>query len=97
MLHALLFEYIFVTGSACTRVWCSGNLFFQDFSQFAPRERLAGFDRKFQLLLSFPQVLCTPHSAFCTHEALRNIAETTVENLQQFAAGRVLTNLVKPQ
>ena len=73
-----------------------GNLFFKDFSQFARRERLAGFDRKFQLLLSFPQVLCTPHSAFMTVEALANIAETTVENLQQFAAGAPLSNLVKP-
>ena len=62
-----------------------------------PKERLAGFDRKFQLLLSFPQVLCTPHSAFMTREALQNIAETTVDNLQQFAAGQKLKNVVMPQ
>ena len=39
-------------------------------------------DRKFQLLKSFPNVLISPHSAFLTHEALANIAATTVANLQ---------------
>jgi len=38
--------------------------------------------RKFQLLKSFPNVLISPHSAFLTHEALANIADTTVANLQ---------------
>ena len=33
-----------------------GNLFFTDFSQFAAKDRLKTFDRKFQLLTSFPQV-----------------------------------------
>ena len=36
-----------------------GNLFFNDFTQYAARDRLKAFDRKFQLLISFPQVLST--------------------------------------
>ena len=83
-------------GHAELRIALAGSLFFQDFSQYNPRDRLASYDRKFQLLTSFPQVLCTPHSAFLTHEALQNIAETTVENLQEFQAGLQLTNVVRP-
>ena len=49
-------------------LWCcrgmdvyeeEGNLFFNDFTQFAAKDRLKAFDRKFQLLISFPQVLMT--------------------------------------
>ena len=73
-----------------------GNLFFHDFTQFTARDRLKSFDRKFQLLTSFPQVLVTPHSAFLTLEALNNIATTTVENLLAFERGGELVNVVKP-
>ena len=73
-----------------------GNLFFNDFTQYTTRERLKSFDRKFQLLTSFPQVLVTPHSAFLTLEALNNIAATTVENLLAFESGSELVNAVKP-
>ena len=44
-----------------------GNLFFNDFTQYAARDRLKAFDRKFQLLISFPQVhlacVCTQAEA----------------------------------
>jgi len=42
-------------------------------------------------------VIITPHTAFLTSEALHNIAETTVENLKEFALGKKLTNEVTPQ
>lgn len=48
-----------------------------------------------QTLLSYPQVLVTPHSAFLTHEALHNIATTTCQNIADFALGRALLNEVK--
>lgn len=36
--------------------------------------------------------MVTPHSAFLTHEALANIASTTVDNIEQFLKGQPLTN-----
>ncbi len=51
---------------------------------------------RFRLLLSYPQVLVTPHSAFLTHEALKNIADTTIASLKDFALGRPLACEVKP-
>lgn len=35
-------------------------------------------------LMTFPNVILTSHQAFLTQEALRNIAETTLENLTRF-------------
>lgn len=55
------------------------------------------WDRRFKNLLSYPQVLITPHSAFLTHEALESIANTTVFNIKQWVAGEPLTNEVKAQ
>lgn len=43
-------------------------------------------------LLSFPNVLITPHQAFLTREALTNIADTTFENLQCWSEGRKSPN-----
>ena len=53
--------------------------------------------RQWQLLLSFPNFIATPHIAFLTHEALVNIAETTVDNLKEAALGKKLTNEVVVQ
>jgi D-lactate dehydrogenase len=38
-------------------------------------------------LLTFPNVLITAHQAFLTHEALNDIATTTVENVRRLIAG----------
>lgn len=49
-------------------------------------------------LLSFNNVVVTSHQAFLTHEALANIAETTLENLREFDEGKRgadLTNAVR--
>jgi D-lactate dehydrogenase len=46
-------------------------------------------------LLTFPNVLVTAHQAFFTKEALRNIAETTLENLTAFERGQSLPNEVR--
>jgi D-lactate dehydrogenase len=45
-------------------------------------------------LLTFPNVLVTSHQAFLTREALANIAETTLGNVQAFERGEPLTNEV---
>jgi len=46
-------------------------------------------------LLSFNNVLVTAHQAFFTKEALSNIAQTTLQNISDFAEGNVLVNEVK--
>ena len=46
-------------------------------------------------LLSFNNVIVTSHQGFFTKEALKNIAETTLKNIQDFAAGKPLENEIK--
>ncbi len=49
-------------------------------------------------LMTFPNVLVTSHMAFLTKEALGNIAETTLENMAEWVAGKRgedLTNEVR--
>lgn len=57
-----------------------GDLFFRDLSG----QVIA--DDTFSRLLTFPNVLITGHQGFFTHEALTAIAETTLGNLDAFAA-----------
>jgi D-lactate dehydrogenase len=48
-------------------------------------------------LLTFPNVLITGHQAFFTREAMQTIAETTISNIDDFAAGRTNENILKPE
>jgi D-lactate dehydrogenase len=52
-------------------------------------------DDQLARLLTFPNVIVTSHQAFFTREALTAIAETTIGNLDDFAAGRVCPNALK--
>lgn len=52
-------------------------------------------DDTLALLMSRPNVLITSHQGFLTEEALENIAEVTIENLDDFFAGKELANQVK--
>jgi D-lactate dehydrogenase len=63
-----------------------GDLFFEDLSSQVLQ------DDVFTRLLTFPNVLITGHQAFLTHEALHNIAETTLTNLDQLAKGQACPN-----
>ncbi|MGC3988706.1 MAG: 2-hydroxyacid dehydrogenase [Chthoniobacteraceae bacterium] len=45
-------------------------------------------DDVLQRLLTFPNVLVTSHQAFFTETALKNIAETTMQNIEDHFAGR---------
>ena len=45
-------------------------------------------------LLSFNNVIVTSHQAFFTKEALHNIAETTLQNIEDFRCHRPLVNEV---
>ena len=63
-----------------------GPLFFEDRSAELIR------DDVFARLLTFPNVLLTAHQAFFTEPALRSIAEITLANLDDIAAGRPCPN-----
>jgi D-lactate dehydrogenase len=63
-----------------------GALFFQD------RSSDILDDDVFARLLTFPNVVITAHQAFLTNEALASIAEVTLANLDDLAAGRECPN-----
>lgn len=64
------------------------DLFFEDFSASVIQ------DDVFSRLLTFPNVVITGHQAFLTHEALGNIAQTTLANLEALANGTPCPNVV---
>ncbi|NMO18080.1 2-hydroxyacid dehydrogenase [Pyxidicoccus fallax] len=67
------------------------GIFFQDLSgQVLQDDTLAR-------LLTFPNVLVTSHQAFLTHEALANIAETTLASVTAFERGEPLVNEVRAE
>lgn len=63
-------------------------LFFED------RSNELLLDDVFARLQNFPNVIITGHQAFFTHEALSNIAQTTVDNLDEWQSSRGGRNLV---
>jgi D-lactate dehydrogenase len=64
------------------------ELFFADWSEDIIQ------DDTFQLLQSFPNVVITSHQGFFTKNALEAIAETTLDNISDFAQGNPLQNEV---
>ena len=64
------------------------NLFFKDLSETVIQ------DDVFERLLSFNNVLITPHQAFYTHEAVTEIAKITIKNFTDFEKGLPLENEV---
>ena len=59
---------------------------------FEDRSAVVRQDKALALLVSMPNVVVTSHQAFLTREALANIAETTLANLDDVFAGRPLAN-----
>ncbi|SHE46296.1 D-lactate dehydrogenase [Marinitoga hydrogenitolerans DSM 16785] len=64
------------------------NIFFEDLS-----EEIID-DKTFLRLTTFPNVLITGHQGFFTQEALTNIAETTLENINNFKNGTLNQNVI---
>lgn len=64
------------------------ELFFRDMSDKVNR------DQTLALLLSMPNVIVSSHQAFLTDEALKGIAEVTLENIRAFENGEPLRNRV---
>lgn len=52
-------------------------------------------DDTLALLTAMPNVLVTSHQAFLTEEALQNIAEVTLDNIDAFFEGKELINEIK--
>lgn len=66
-------------GGYCTDVYeKEKGIFFKDNSNVGIK------DEQLKKLLSFSNVLLTPHQAFVTHEAVQNIAEITLGNLNSW-------------
>lgn len=67
-------------GGACLDVYEEeANIFFHDYSGHIIS------DDTLARLISMPNVIVTSHQAFLTAEALNNIAETTLNNLEEFS------------
>ena len=66
-----------------------GDYFYEDRSDFIMDDDMLA------RLLSFNNVVVTSHQAFFTKEALANIADTTLQNVQDFVDGKELKNEVK--
>ncbi len=64
------------------------EIFFEDYSNEIIHDDIL------HLLVSMPNVLLTSHQAFLTKEALKNIAETTIQNLNDFFNDKPLDNEV---
>lgn len=64
------------------------GVFFEDLSQTVLQDDVLA------RLTTFPNVLITSHQAFLTHEALSNIADTTLDNIRAFTSGQKLVNEV---
>lgn len=67
------------------------NLFFKDLSESIIQDDLI------ERLMSFHNVLITPHQGFFTKEALDQIAITTIQNFSDFENGQPLKNEVTPE
>ncbi|WP_157314306.1 2-hydroxyacid dehydrogenase [Chitinibacter sp. GC72] len=65
------------------------GVFFEDLSDSVLK------DDTLARLTTFPNVLITSHQGYLTDEALKNIANTTLQNISDFAAGLPLVNEVK--
>lgn len=80
------------TCSVCLDVYEEeSDLYYRDLS-----DEVIG-DDVIMRLLTFPNVLITGHQAFFTREAMETIAQTTVKNIDDFAAGNVNENVVSPE
>jgi len=65
------------------------KIFFKDLSADVIKDDLI------ERLISFNNVLITPHQAFFTYEALNEIARITMENFSNFENGVHLENQIK--
>ena len=76
-------------GGACLDVYEEEtDIFHEDYSDTIIKDDLL------LRLISMPNVIVTSHQGFFTKEALQSIASTTLQNIDDYANGRVLKNQV---
>ena len=75
-----------IAGAALDVYEEEADIFFEDHSDMIVQ------DDTISRLISLPNVIVTSHQAFLTHEALDNIAQTTLKNIRDFFDGKVLEN-----
>ncbi|MCQ2957505.1 MAG: 2-hydroxyacid dehydrogenase [Candidatus Gastranaerophilales bacterium] len=61
---------------------------------FEDKSEMTSQDETLSLLVNQPNVLLTSHQAFLTNEALKNIAQTTLQNLDDYFENKPLENEV---
>lgn len=66
------------------------DIFYKDLSDEIVKDDLI------MRLITFPNVLITSHQAFFTDTAMRNISDTTLQNIAEFENNQSLSNEVKP-
>lgn len=77
-----------IAGVALDVYELESNIFFQDHSMDIIQ------DDMLMRLTTFPNVLITSHQGFLTHEALHHIAQTTMNNLNQFITDQYCENMI---
>lgn len=76
-------------GAACLDVYEEeSNIFFHDYSGHIVDDDVLA------RLISMPNVIVTSHQAFLTDEALANIADTTLKNVEEFFGQEFCSNEV---
>jgi D-lactate dehydrogenase len=50
-------------------------------------------DKEFVKLKSLPNVIITPHQAYLTEEAMTNIAQITIKNIDAFQSGKIINQV----
>lgn len=97
---ALVDTVALIKGLKCGKIDSAGldvyeeeaDIFFHDLSGQVMQ------DEVFARLMTFDNVVVTSHQAFLTKEALANIAQTTLDNVEEYLAGKrnqTLTNRVR--
>ncbi|AGE55627.1 D-lactate dehydrogenase [Acanthocystis turfacea Chlorella virus MN0810.1] len=71
-----------IAGAAVDVYENEAGLFFTNRSDLSIEDRMAKWDREMAHLSNLPNTIVSPHVAFLTGEALGNIAQTTLENLE---------------
>ena len=83
-----------ISGCAMDVYEHESGLFFTDRAVLPIEDRMKFWDKKFARLANLPNAIVSPHVAFLTKEALKNIADTTIENLTSAFKGERNNNMV---
>lgn len=92
----LIHTYALIKGLKSKKIGAAGLDVYEEESDyfFEDRSNIVMDDDVLARLLSFNNVIVTSHQAFFTKEALENIAQTTLMNIQDFVEGKELVNEV---